>query len=215
MVNFLYLHGFASSPLSTKSSYFRDRAAEIGINLLIPDLNQGDFFNLTLTRQINQCTALLEDSGAIGIIGSSFGGLTAAWLGERHPQIKHLILLAPAFQFAQVWLPRLGDQYEQWRTQGELPIYHYGKEAFLPLGFPFVEDLMSYSETELQQPIPTLIIHGRQDETIPVQVSRDYAQTRPWVDLIEIDGDHKFIENLETLWQEMKPRLTQAIAQKI
>lgn len=214
MVSFLYLHGFASSPQSTKASYFRDRAAEMGINLWIPDLNQGDFFNLSLTRQIHQCTALLAESGAIGIIGSSFGGLTAAWLGERHPQVNHLILLAPAFQFAQVWLPRLGDQYQQWRTQGELAIYHHGKEAWLPLSFRFVEDLASYSETELQRPIPTLIIHSRQDEIIPVQVSRDYAHTRPWVDLREIDGDHALMENLEDIWQSIQPRLIDAIAHK-
>lgn len=212
MVDFLYLHGFASSPISQKATYFRDRTAEIGLNLVIPDLNQGDFFNLSLTRQIQQCGVLLEESGAIGIIGSSFGGLTAAWLGEKYLQVKHLILLAPAFQFAQVWLPRLGDQYQQWREQGQLAVYHYGYEQQLPLSFRFVEDLQTYSEATLQRPIPTLICHGRHDETIPVQVSRDYAQTRPWVELIELDSDHTLMESLETLWHMMKPRLIQAIA---
>ncbi len=49
---YIYLHGFASSPSSTKAQYLRARFASLQINLNIPDLNQGDFSHLTLTRQL-------------------------------------------------------------------------------------------------------------------------------------------------------------------
>ena len=52
MTAYIYLHGFASSPQSSKAIYLRDRFAEINLNLEVLDLNQGDFTHLTLTRQI-------------------------------------------------------------------------------------------------------------------------------------------------------------------
>jgi len=52
-----YLHGFASSPKSTKVGYFRERLAEHGIDLRCPDFNQPDFSTLTMTRMLDQLGA--------------------------------------------------------------------------------------------------------------------------------------------------------------
>ena len=51
-MRFIYLHGFASGPLSGKAQFFRRRLAERGVNVEIPTLDQGDFENLTITRQL-------------------------------------------------------------------------------------------------------------------------------------------------------------------
>ena len=56
--DFIYLHGFASGSQSAKAIYLRDRFAELDINLKVPDLNQGDFFNLTISRQLDRVAAL-------------------------------------------------------------------------------------------------------------------------------------------------------------
>jgi uncharacterized protein len=48
-MNYLYLHGFASGPQSMKAVDLCDRFAQQGFDLKISDLNQADFFNLTLT----------------------------------------------------------------------------------------------------------------------------------------------------------------------
>ncbi|WP_299042188.1 YqiA/YcfP family alpha/beta fold hydrolase, partial [uncultured Thermosynechococcus sp.] len=162
-MQYLYLHGFASSPRSGKAQYFRDRFEELGQSLLIPDLNQGDFFHLTLSRQIAQVAALLSPGEPVTIIGSSFGGLTAAWLAEKHPQVVQLFLLAPAFEFASHWLPRLGNQYHRWQETGVLEVYHYTAERLLPLSYDFAKDLLAYDDRQLQRPVPTLIFHGLQD----------------------------------------------------
>ncbi|MCS6812403.1 MAG: esterase, partial [Cyanobacteria bacterium] len=61
----IYLHGFASSPNSTKARYLADCFAQAGLPLTVPDLNQGDFSHLTLTRQIQQVEALLTDEPTI------------------------------------------------------------------------------------------------------------------------------------------------------
>lgn len=192
MLDYLYLHGFASSPQSTKAIYLRDRLSSLKIPLTIPDLNQGDFSHLTITRQIKQVAAEFPpNSMPVTVIGSSLGGLTAAWVGEKYPQVQRLVLLAPAFEFLTHWLLRLGEeQLQQWQTEQYLPVYHYGEKRSLPLHYQFVTDAAQYQDEQLQRPIPTLLLHGRHDEVIPIAASRNYAASRPWVKFIELEDDH-------------------------
>jgi uncharacterized protein len=200
MTNYLYLHGFASSPRSAKALYLRDRFGEAGIALQVLDLNGGDFSRLTLTRQLQQVAQHIDGTPTT-LIGSSFGGLTAAWLGQEHPSVTRLILLAPAFEFLLHWLPKLGEtQLHQWRESGSLPVYHFGEGKMLPLHYPFVTDCQQYDEAQLQRPVETLILHGVRDEVIPIRSSRNYAKSRPWVKLIELNSDHALGNVLEEIW---------------
>lgn len=205
-MSFIYLHGFASRPESTKAIYLVNKLARLGISLEVPDLNQSDFSNLTITRQINQVAKLfLPSETPVTLIGSSLGGLTAAWLAQQHIQVQRLVLLAPAFGFLSNWLSRLGEeQLQEWQTSGSLLVYHYGEKRSLPLHYKFVEDANQYQETQLIRPIPTLIFHGRQDEVIPIKASRDYASVRPWVQLIELDSDHALVDVMPQIWQEIR-----------
>jgi len=203
---YLYLHGFASSPASTKAKYLRDRFASLSINLNIPDLNQGDFSHLTLTRQLQQIpTELSPDASNIIVIGSSFGGLTAARFAEQNLSVQRLILLAPAFNFLSEWFPKLGEEkLNQWKIQGYLSVYHYAEKRDLPLHYQFLEDLSQYPDEQLQRQIPTLILHGINDEVIPIQASRNYLKTRPWVRLVELNSDHSLENVLDLIWQEIR-----------
>lgn len=202
---YIYLHGFASSPQSIKARYLADRFHSVGIELITPDLNQEDFYHLTLSRQIRQVEALLPSNPPVTLIGSSFGGLTAAWLGESNLQVDRLILLAPAFQFLKYWIPKLGnEQMQRWQTEQALMTYHYGKAQMLPIGYSFVTDLIQYDEAKLQRLIPTLILHGQHDEVIPIQSSRDFAAQRPWVRLIELDSDHSLGNVQSEIWQAIQ-----------
>ncbi|MDX2098092.1 MAG: YqiA/YcfP family alpha/beta fold hydrolase [Leptolyngbyaceae cyanobacterium bins.59] len=200
---YFYLHGFASSPQSAKARYVADRFTELGVALQVPDLNQGDFSHLTLTRQLQQVQALFPPEPApVAIVGSSFGGLTAAWLGQRYSQIDRLVLLAPAFHFLDHWIPKLGEvQMQRWQQEGSLPVYHYGDRATLPLDYGFMVDVQKYTESEIQRPVPTLILHGVRDEVIPIQASRDFAASRPWVRLVELDSDHALGDAMPPIWE--------------
>ncbi|MBD1942235.1 alpha/beta fold hydrolase [Coleofasciculus sp. FACHB-712] len=203
MLDYLYLHGFASSPQSTKAIYLRDRLSSLKIPLTIPDLNQGDFSHLTITRQIKQVAAEFPpNSMPVTVIGSSLGGLTAAWVGEKYPQVQRLVLLAPAFEFLTHWLLRLGEeQLQQWQTEQYLPVYHYGEKRSLLLHYQFVTDAAQYQDEQLQRPIPTLLLHGRHDEVIPIAASRNYAASRPWVKFIELEDDHSLGNVLPEIWE--------------
>ncbi|MGJ5675976.1 MAG: YqiA/YcfP family alpha/beta fold hydrolase [Nostochopsis sp.] len=218
MVNqFIYLHGFASSPNSAKAHYIRDHFAESNIKLNIPDLNIGDFFHLTITRQIHQVGSILLAKGKqdteqspsqaapVILIGSSLGGLTAAHIAQQYSQVQRLILLAPAFGFLSHWLPQLGDtQVQLWQQEKYLMVYHYGEERSLPLSYDFITDAIQYQEEILQRPIPTLILHGKNDEVIPIQASRDFAKSRPWVEFVELESDHALANVLAEIWQAIR-----------
>lgn len=205
-MKFIYLHGFASCPNSAKAIELKNRFLDVGISLEIPDLNQGYFCHLTITRQLSQVAKLFPDQGKpVTLIGSSLGGLTSAWLGQQYAQVQRLILLAPAFSFLSHWLPKLGEnQVREWQQSGYMSIYHYGEEKALPLNYKFVEDAIQYQETQLLRPLPTLILHGRKDQVIPINASRDYATVRPWVQLIELDSDHALIDVMAEIWQAIQ-----------
>jgi predicted esterase YcpF (UPF0227 family) len=199
-MKYFYLHGFASSPRSTKAQHLRDRFQSLHLSLEIPDLNQGDFQNLTLTRQIHQVQTLIDEP--VTLIGSSFGGLTAAWIAENCDFVDRIILLAPAFSYLKHWLPRFDpEELEQWRLGSPLSIYHYGEQRSLDLNYSIVEDLEQYDEAQLQKPIPTLILHGIRDEIIPIAQSRTFAETRSWVKFIELDSDHGLTDQEPEIWQ--------------
>ncbi len=211
-MRYLYLHGLASGPDSAKAKYLRDRFRTLGLCLEQPDFNQPNFANLTLTRQIEQVEALLANPDSTPapeepaiLIGSSFGGLTAAWVAQRQPRVQQIILLAPAFNFLPAWLASVGQtQRQAWQATGQIPIHHYGYQRSEMLNYGIVEDLAQYEDQALGRSLPTLIIHGRQDTVIPLDASRNYAATRPWCESIELESDHSLGTAVSRIWQEIQ-----------
>ncbi|MGB2925875.1 MAG: YqiA/YcfP family alpha/beta fold hydrolase [Limnothrix sp.] len=186
MSRIIYLHGFASSPQSRKAQYFAEHIPD----LIIPDLNQNDFGQLTISRQIEQVKALLIEPSYI--IGSSLGGLTAALLAEKYPdKINKIVLMAPAFQFTQNWRKRLGEEtLKQWQEVGSIPQFHYSYQEEIPLHYEFFRDAETYNNIQFSNKVPTLILHGIHDETVPISVSKDYAASKDWVKFIPFESDH-------------------------
>ncbi len=198
---YIYLHGFASSPQSAKVQYLREQLGQFDIDLAVPDLNQGDFSHLTITRQLTQVASLFSDRPVV-LIGSSLGGLTAAWLGEKYPQVSRMILLAPAFGFLSYWLGRMTpEQLKAWQENGYIEVYHYGAERSLPLHYGFVEDARQYENISFSRQIPALICHGRHDQVIPIAASQEFCQRHPWAELIEYDSDHTLMDVISEIWQ--------------
>ncbi|KKJ00283.1 YqiA/YcfP family alpha/beta fold hydrolase [Prochlorothrix hollandica] len=205
MTAYFYLHGFASSPRSAKAKYFRDRFRSRGLTLQIPDLNQGDFSHLTLTRQIQQVEQLLPPDEPAVLLGSSLGGLTAAWVAQRQPQVIQVVLLAPAFDFRTHWRRQLGETaLAQWHTTGWRSQFHYGEGQFVPLHSEFWRDCGHYETAGLGRSLPTYIAHGRYDDTIPPQASEEFARSRPWVHLDLLDSDHSLGNQVFQIWQAIQ-----------
>ena len=189
---YIYLHGFSSGPGSTKAKYIREYCDRSGIDIQFPDLNQGDFARLTISRQILQIVDLFpRDSTPVTLIGSSLGGWIAEIIAQNYPQVERLVLLAPAFDFLTYWLPKIGDiQLKAWEENRYLSIYHHAVQDLLPLHYNFVVDAHQYHFSQSGRIIPTLIIHGIHDEVIPISASRHFAIKCPCVELLEVDSNH-------------------------
>ena len=133
----LYLHGFASGPNSTKGSFFSRQFQQIGWDVVQPDLNEGDFEGLTLTRQLKLIDRVAREIEPRLVMGSSLGGYLAALYGALYPeQAPALVLMAPAFGFPGRWAERLGEEaLLAWREKGSMPVYHYGEGGMRDIGY--------------------------------------------------------------------------------
>jgi uncharacterized protein len=202
---YIYLHGFASGPGSTKAIYIREQFAKIGIELQVPDLNQNDFTQLTVSRQIAQVVDLFPKDGTpITLIGSSLGGWVSTIIAQDYPQVEQLVLLAPAFDFLNHWLPKIGArQLNLWKNTYHLPIYHHALKNLSPLHYNFVVDARRYPLSQIDRVLPTLIIHGINDDVIPISASRDFRQDRHWVELLEWESDHQLTNVCDRIWTEI------------
>jgi uncharacterized protein len=199
----IYLHGFASGPQSSKAQFIRARFAELGIHLEIPTLDHGDFENLTITGQLD-VLAQVAGSEPVTLIGSSMGGYLAALFAARHPQVTKLVLMAPAFGFARRWTERLGDEsLKRWKETGFLSVFHYGQHAERNLSYRLIEDAFRY-EDEPGFAQPALILHGQNDETVPVGASIQFAAEHPNVRLEVLDSGHELLDVLDVIWDETR-----------
>jgi pimeloyl-ACP methyl ester carboxylesterase len=127
----VYLHGFASSPDSSKAVRFRRELEARGVGFSCPDLNQPDFETLTITRMLAQVRDELDriKEGPVALVGSSLGAFVSVHAAARDTtgHIDRLILMAPALDFAGNRLGQLGPNgLDEWRRSGMLRVFHYG-----------------------------------------------------------------------------------------
>ncbi len=199
-MQYIYLHGFASGNNAKKANFFKEKLAGLGIDLIIPDLNEDDFANLTMTRQINSVKNLTNPKLPVTLFGSSMGGLLALLLAEELDNVDKLILFAPALQMAKRWAGRTTEN-EQWKQAGSKTVYHYGYNKEVPLNYSFIEDLEKHEDENFTKKTPTLIFHGINDTAVPHEVSIKYAKGKYYVDYHEVDSDHSLEDQLDYMWQ--------------
>jgi uncharacterized protein len=203
-MNYVYLHGFASGPGSTKAQFLRSRFAEQGITLDVPDLNLGDFTTVTLTKQLQYLQDRFAGKPLIAI-GSSLGGLLASLLASTNAEVEQLVLLAPAFGFSQRLVTGLGEvAIARWQETGSLDYYHYGLKQVVPLRYEFFADALTYTEKSLQRELPILIVHGINDEVVPAIASQAFAGNHPNVTLELLHSDHDLGDVLGPIWQKTR-----------
>lgn len=204
MTRIVYLHGFASSPQSGKARYFAAKLAQLGVEVVIPQLDAGDFEHLTVTSQLEVLDQAVGGRPAI-LFGSSLGGYLAALYAARHPEIERLVLMAPAFQFPR----RLRERYTPeelagWKRRGSALVFHYAYEAERPLGYQLFEDAARY-EDEPGFTQPALIFHGTEDPVVPAAASQAFAARHPNVTLHLLPSGHELNDVLPVMWDLARP----------
>ena len=210
MARFIWLHGFASGPSTSKGQFMRARLEERGAHLTVPDLNEPSFFHLTVTRMLRDLDVLAQGSPEpVVLFGSSLGGFTAAtWAATRPGRTASLILLAPAFDLAPRWTARMAPQeLSQWRATGRLAFDHYARGRKEDLSIDFIDDAARYDPFPLPQ-CPTLVIQGTLDDTVEPQLAREFTQRmKGRARLVELSQGHELNADLPGLWRLVEPQI--------
>ncbi|MFO7741850.1 MAG: YqiA/YcfP family alpha/beta fold hydrolase, partial [Anaerolineae bacterium] len=165
-----------------------------------------DFEYLTVTGMVNRLRQFVldrslanEEGGGTGIVGSSLGGLVGVHYAHRFGDVESMVLLAPVLRWFSGGL--LEEEMRAWEETGVATVFHpaFGREV--PLRFDLELDGRLYREP-VAPAAPTLIVHGRRDETVPVAESRAYAEAFPErVRLMEVNAGHDLNAHLDLIWE--------------
>ncbi len=199
-------HGF----LSNKDSRTNLRLTELlnpqGISTLRFDWfgmgeSGGAFSRITVATcvdQLERAISLMRERGyhALGLIGSSFGGLLAILVGQHHPELRAIGLKCPVPDFPETLDHEFGrDGIEEWKRTNYIPDVT-GGTAPVALDFAFYESCSAFDAYEVARNIkaPVLIVHGEQDELVPFHQIRQLEDALPGdKELVLLpEADHQF-----------------------
>lgn len=203
MIRYAYLHGFASSPKARKGTALAARFAERGLNLLRPDLNQPSFETLSYSAMVAHVVERMasEPDARWRFIGSSLGGYIAARVAELHPAaVDRLLLLCPGFDMMTRWPEMMGeDAFVLWKRNGAF-FFPDAEGEPRPVSWGLIDDAKTHPARPSVH-CPTVVIHGVNDEVVPIETSRRWALDHPNVTLHEVDDGHELVASIDTISQ--------------
>lgn len=203
----LYLHGFASGPDSTKgvaiAKHFAARGVEVArLNLRVPTME-----GLRLSAMLETVRGAMGGEGARAVLmGSSLGGLTAAHVAAVDARVSGLVLLAPAFQVVRQLRRRMGEgAWGLWNKQGWIETDDFAEKRKVRVHSGFIADAEAVDARQGGWPdvrVPTLVIHGRADDTCDIRYSRQWAEGKRHVKLVEVEDGHELVASLPRILEE-------------
>lgn len=203
----LYLHGFGSGPQSSKGTALAAHYRKQGIDLERLNLRQPSLERLRLgamMRTVEQAIGSPQDRAIL--FGSSLGGLTACRVAEEDARACALVLLAPAFRLVERWRLLVGESaWRRWQDEGWLEIEDYAEQRKTRLDFGFIRDAEAIDARSSGWPdvrVATLIVHGRADDVVDIELSRAWAHGKRHVRLIEVDDGHELAASTERIAAE-------------
>ena len=193
----LFAHGFESSPDGSKPTYMRE---ELGWEVTTPVMSE---LGWNIEQETEVLLRLIDEHDYDLVSGSSMGALAVANASALRPELDlRLLLLAPAFGLSDLWREGAGEKgLAHWKEHGSVPYHHRGLEKDIMLGWDFIKAADRMSWPELTH--PTVIMHGLQDDIVPIENSRRVtAESDHVVALLEIEDGHRM--------QQAGPRFTDA-----
>jgi len=218
----VFLHGLGSNRKGEKALYLESELTARGYGFARFDFRgHGDssakLEQLTITRLIEDLRAVLarleQIDSAPGerraiLIGSSLGALVSAWHCALQPgRVIAQALIAPAFRMVERMLKSIGETgRDRWQ---ELGFYHFVSPWIeFDLRYELVTDSKRYPPELLptRTTLPTLLLHGTSDSSVPIGVSEDFVNNspKPRPELVRIEGgDHRLTESKELLLEHI------------
>jgi pimeloyl-ACP methyl ester carboxylesterase len=208
----IYLHGFASSPRSSKAERFQRELASRGVGFSCPDFNLPAFETLTVTRMLGATREMLEQvpPGAVALVGSSLGAFVALHAAEAPwgGRVDRLVLLAPALDFGGNRLRQFGPYgIDEWRRTGRVEVFHYADNTPRYVNYALYEDATRYDAFAVARSLPTLVVQGRLDDLVDSKMVERWAATRPHVELRLVDDGHQLTASMDEIWKASERHL--------
>ena len=164
------------------------------LDLRLPNRNQ-----LRVSAMIEHTRAHLAEGPAV-LIGSSLGGLVAAHVAAGRDDVPSCVLMAPAFRFAERWRTNLGEEaLDEWRAGEPLIVEDHGGGKPLRVDYGFFEDAAQIDVELPRLAMPVLLMHGREDDVVPIVSSRDFARANPSTTFIELTDDHALTKSIPVM----------------
>lgn len=209
-------HGFTGD----KSEWGRfDKTAEAfneaGYNVLAFDFSgsgESDDDSLTVGKQVDDLNCAIKfvlDKGFedIGLLGLSLGGLVSLKTYSPEKNIETMVLWAPVTAKKENYVIKKKfspEELKELREKGYITkIMEAGVRKKIIIDKQMIYDRETVDQKELLSNIdcPILIIHGNQDESVPLEDSKraiKYLSPESKLEIIE-EADHQFTEQLDTI----------------
>ena len=200
-------HGFSTSKDSQTYVRLEKILNERGISTFRFDFfghgeSEGKFEEITVSEaadDIQNAIKLLKESGykKIGLVGSSFGGMASLIIASKTDELYVVALKSPVSDYMGLIIARANQgEIKTWKKKGFIDITGAHGEK-LKLNYSFFEDSQKLNGFKSAQKIkiPTLIVHGNKDETVPIEQSKKTTHLieNCRLEIIE-GGDHLYSE---------------------
>ncbi len=160
--------------------------------------SEGKFENATISEAVDdilQAIDYLKKLGykKIGLFGSSFGGISSIMAASKSKDLYLLVLRSPVCNYEEVERGRKSEkEIELWKKNGSRI---YDNNPNIKINYIFFEDFKNNDGYKVAPKIkvPTLIVHGDKDITVPIQQSLKISKLIPNCKLIIVkDADHTY-----------------------
>jgi len=188
-----FAHGLWSGVNSGKAAWMREQ----GWDVVAVDMRK---YGWDQAHQTQALLDVIDEEGPFDLlIGSSFGGLATANAAAQRPELDlRLVLLAPAFGYGDLISATLGSEaMAAWKATDMHSFTPPGwdEPVVLPWSFADISSKMGWPEL----PHPTAILHGTQDDVVPIAHSERAVANHPHVTLHPVNDGHRLHDSLEHL----------------
>ena len=200
----LLCHGFKTSKESSTNTrlvkiFNEKKISTFRFDFFAHGESEGQFEKITIAEaedDIICAISFLKKNGysKLGLIGSSFGGMASLLAASKTENLFACALKSPVSDFIEIWKKRNRDKLINWKEKGFIE-YTDSEQNQTKLNYTFYEEAMKVNVYETVKKIkkPVLIVHGGQDESVPVEQSQKTASLIPDCRLEIIEGaDHKY-----------------------
>ena len=200
----VFIHGFGGSKTTRKwvrlaRALEKEKIAVFRFDFEGCGDSRGELETSTIKKQVSDLNSAIKavsrgadvDAKRIAFVAGSLGAVVSVLFKNQFDfPLKTMVFLAPAFcqkKLLLIWHSL--EELKSWRKKG----YLIRKDKKIGLDYFEENEKKDYSSTLSQINLPILILHGKKDETVPLEFSEKLVRKYKNLKLIKLpSSDHKF-----------------------